>query len=117
VKLKINKDSFDLDAKICSEWGKIRGLMFRKKEKARALIFNFPEEKRLAIHSLFVFFPFLAIWLDDKNEIISIKEVKPFCFSISPKKPFSTLIEIPINQKYAEEISSIKEKNPVDKKV
>ena len=118
--MKINGKFFDLDAKVCSEFGKVKGLMFVRKEKARALIFDFPEKTRLAIHSLFVFFPFLAVWLDDKNNIVSIKKVKPFLFYIRPEKPFSKLIEIPINERYkkiAEAISLIKGKNSDDKKV
>lgn len=120
MKLKINKDSFEFDARVCSELEKAKGLMFVRREKAEALIFSFPREARLAIHSLFVFFPFLAVWLDDRGKVVFMKTVKPFCFSVCPQKPFSTLIEIPINEKYkkiAEEISSIKEKNPVDKKI
>ena len=54
----------------------------------------------MAIHSFFVFFPFLAIWLDDKDKIIDSKVIKPFRFSILPSKKFVKLIEIPINKDY-----------------
>jgi hypothetical protein len=47
-----------------------------------------------------VFFPFVAIWLDDKNKIIDLKVVKSFNFSVSPNKSFCKLVEIPINNKY-----------------
>lgn len=120
MRVKINKDFFDIDARVCSELGKAKGLMFVRREKARALIFDFPDKTRLAIHSLFVFFPFVSVWLDDKSRIVSIKEVKPFLFSVRPEKPFLRLIEIPLNKKYkeiAKKILSMKEKNPVDKKI
>ena len=55
---------------------------------------------RIAIHSFFVFFPFLAIWIDDKNNVVDVKIVNPFKFSVSPKKSFCKLLEIPINKKY-----------------
>ena len=117
MRLKIDKDSFELDAKICNELGKAKGLMFRRREKASALIFDFSPKTRLAIHSLFVFFPFLAIWLDDRNRVIEIKRVEPFVFSVSPEKVFSRLIEIPENEKYKWVIARILSRNAVDKKV
>jgi uncharacterized membrane protein (UPF0127 family) len=76
------------------------GLMFSRREKAKALLFDFNRPNRLKIHSLFVFFPFLAIWLDNKNRIVDEKVVKSFTFSVSCKKPFYKLLEIPLNKKY-----------------
>jgi len=78
----------------------IFGLMFIKKEKAAPLLFEFKDKKIISLHSFFVFFPFLAIWLDDKDEILETRLVKPFSFCISPKKPFTKVLEIPFNQKY-----------------
>ena len=74
--------------------------MFRRREKAKALLFEFDESTNLNLTSFFVFFPFIVIWLDDKNEIIEIRKIQPFQFIIFPKKPFKRIIEIPINQKY-----------------
>ena len=74
------------------------GLMFRTR-KTKPLLFEFSKDTRTAIHSLFVFFPFHAIWLDENNKIIGQKVVKPFTFSVRPKKPFRKLIEIPISRK------------------
>ncbi len=87
-----------------SEFEKGIGLMFRKREKCPALLFEFQKPTRMKIHSLFVFFPFAAVWLDDKNKIIDLKIVNPFRFVISCKKSFYKLIEIPINKKYQKEI-------------
>jgi uncharacterized membrane protein (UPF0127 family) len=106
MKIKVNGEFSELDVKTCTEFGKVKGLMFTPRKGARALLFNFPHEVRLAIHSLFVFFPFFAIWLDDKNRIIDIKRVKPFRLTVLPKKPFYRLIEIPINDRY-EKITSV----------
>jgi uncharacterized membrane protein (UPF0127 family) len=73
--------------------------MFKNKEKAQALLFEFTK-KGPAIHSCFVLFPFYAIWLDKKDSILEIKRVEPFTPHIKPKKNYSKLIEIPINKKY-----------------
>ena len=73
---------------------KIFGLMFRSR-KTKPLLFEFKNDVHLAIHSIFVFFPFQAIWLDENNRIIEQRIVKPFTFSVRPKKPFRKLIEIP----------------------
>ncbi len=96
------------DAKVCSYLGKVRGLMFRSQEKSPALIFQFPNKTKMKIHSYFVSFPFLAIWLDEHNKIIEKKIVKPFTFSVSPQKSYTQLIEIPLNKKYLHTINQIK---------
>jgi len=92
--------NINIDAKECSGWKRAIGLMFKRREKANALIFEFDKPTKMSICSLFVFFPFIAIWLDKKNEVIGSEVVKPFTISVSPKKPFSKLIEIPLNKKY-----------------
>ncbi|MBS3085224.1 DUF192 domain-containing protein [Candidatus Pacearchaeota archaeon] len=78
---------------------KFVGLMFKQREKSSALQFNIPNQ---AIHSLFVFFPFVAVWLDDKNNVVDSKIVKPFQLYVKSRKPFNKLIEIPLNKKYKE---------------
>jgi len=83
-------------------FSKIRGLMFRDKEKAPAiLLFDFKKPRRLKIHSFFCH-KFFAVWLDEKNKIIDMKVVKPWRLSISSRKQYSKLVEIPINKRYKE---------------
>ena len=89
-----------VNAENCNFPGKFFGLMFESRENARALLFEFRKPVKIKIHSLFVFFPFAAIWLDDKNKIVDFKIVKPFNFIISPKKLHNKLVEIPVNKKY-----------------
>lgn len=81
-------------------WLNPRGLMFRRQENAPALLFEFEKPVRLAIHSWFVFFPFWAVWLDDKNRLIEEKIVKPWSFRVVPKQNFHKLVEIPFNKRY-----------------
>lgn len=83
----------------CNFFKKFSGLMFSSKEKAEILLFSFKTKQNIAIHSFFVFYDFLAVWLDDKNKVVDIKKVKPFTFCVSPKKTCFKLVEIPINNK------------------
>jgi len=98
--LNHNQKKIKITAKTCNFFEKFKGLMFTRKEKAKALLFDFKKPVRISIHSFFVFFPFLVIWLDNKNEIIEIKLVKPFNCLMNPKKPFIKIVEIPANKKY-----------------
>ena len=79
-----------------------KGLMFSRREKAKALLFNFKEPTKITIHSFFVFFPFIAIWLDDKDNVLEVKKIKSFVPRISSAKSYSKLIEIPLNRAYAD---------------
>ena len=106
--IKYKKKRFDIkNVKKLSEFGKMTGLMFHRPEKCPAMLFEFNKPTRMKIHSLFVFFKFAAVWLDDKNKIIDLKIVKPFRFSISCKKPFCRLIEIPFNAKYSKILQTL----------
>ena len=100
MKIKI-KDLF-LDVKKCNGLHRVKGLMFSRKEKAKALLFDFNKPSRITIHSLFVFFPFVVVWLDSKGKVIVIRKIKPFTLSVSIKKPYSRIIEIPMNKKYSD---------------
>jgi uncharacterized membrane protein (UPF0127 family) len=86
-------------AKECSLFEEFKGLMFSKKEKAEILLFEFSIKQKIRIHSFFVFYDFLAVWLDDKNNVVDIKKVNPFRFCVSPKKACFKLVEIPLNRK------------------
>ncbi len=77
---------------------KITGLIFRTRN-THNLLFNFGRDARPAIHSFFVFFPFLAVWLDKNNEVIDARIVQPFTLSELPKnkRKFRKLLELPLN--------------------
>lgn len=99
------------NVKKLSEFEKGIGLMFRKKEECPAMLFEFTKPTTMKIHSLFVFFKFAAVWLDDKDKIIDKKIVKPFRLVISSEKPFYKLLEIPLNNEYRKKIKIIFDKN------
>ena len=95
------------EVKTCNWFNKIIGLMFSRREKANALVFNFHKQTKMAIHSFFVFFPFIAIWLDNQNKVIRIKKIKPFTPKESPTTLYYKLLEIPINKKYKKILESL----------
>jgi len=99
--LKGTSKKITFDVEKCNLFGMFRGLMFRKRENAPVLLlFDFKKLRRLKIHSWFVFFPFLVVWLDDKDKIIEIRKINPWRFCVFPKKKFWKLIEIPCSQRY-----------------
>ena len=84
----------------CAEAGFFRrgfGLMFCF-PSARPLLFRFSKIGKTAFTSLFVFFPFLILWLDKKNKVIEFKIVKPFTTTILSKKPFYSVLEVPFHR-------------------
>ena len=98
MKISYKNKKIKIPVKLVSAFGKFSGLMFKTKNTEN-LLFEFKKETKLSIHSFFVLFPFLAIWLDKKNKVINFKKVNPFTPKINPKKSFSKLIELPFNDK------------------
>ena len=106
MRIKHNKKTIDIDNIIeANSWLKFRGLMFRSKKKAPILLFN--TNKPMGIHSYFVFFSFLTLWLDKYNSVVDWKVVKPFKFYEKSDKPFSKILEIPLDEKYHSIVSFI----------
>ena len=101
VSFKYRGKKLTIKAREVGFFGRIIGLMFASQEEAEVLLFRFPIQTKTSIHSFFVFFPFIAVWLNEKNRVIDVKLVKPFQFSISPKKDFTKLIEIPVNKNHS----------------
>ncbi len=107
MKIKHDAREIEVPVKKVFNLGKIRGLMFRKKENSPALLFEFKGDTLLEIHSFFVSFPFLALWLDEKNKILEKKIVKPNKIKIKPKEKYRKLVEIPLNKKFDDIISNL----------
>lgn len=104
---KRGKKKFVLDAHECSFFEKFSGLMFTKKKNAKPLLFEFKNNSKTSLHSLFVFFKFLVLWLDEKNNIVDMKICRPWKFYINTKKSFSKILEIPVNEKYEKIINEL----------
>ncbi|MCK9568023.1 DUF192 domain-containing protein [Candidatus Pacearchaeota archaeon] len=98
---------FSVVAKSCNLLRKGIGLMFSRREKAKILIFEFNKKRKIIIHSFFVFFSFAALWINEKNEIVDLKIVKPFTSCVYPSEKSLSLIEIPINKKNKNLIKNI----------
>jgi len=98
--LSYKNKKIEIDVKACNFFETGRGLTFRFRKKAPALLFNQWRRGSMALTALFVFFPFLVLWVDKDNKILEIKRVRPFTSWIDSKTNYSKIIEIPINEKY-----------------
>jgi len=101
VLIRYKKKRIEVIAKDCNFLDKFIGLMFSRRQKAEILMFRFMREQKIDIHSFFVFYSFIAVWLDSRNNVVDLKIVKPFSPYISHKKTAKSLIEIPINNYYS----------------
>ena len=96
--IKHKKKRIKLSAEKCGIFRKFSGLMFSRRNKAKILSFEFENEQKIMIHSFFVFYPFIAVWLDNKNKVLDLKIIQPFTPCISHKGLAIRLVEIPINK-------------------
>lgn len=87
--------------------GKVMGLMFSSLKNSDILLLEFDKDVRKSIHSLYVFFDFFAVWLDEDNNVIEYHIVKPWTKELMPTKKYRKLIEIPMNNKNQELIRKI----------
>ncbi len=107
ITIKYKKKRLKITAEDCNLLNKFVGLMFSRREKSRILLFDFKRKQKIKIHSIFVFYSFIALWLDDKSRVVDLKIVRPFTPCVSPKKPVFKLIEIPINNFYKKIIMAL----------
>jgi uncharacterized membrane protein (UPF0127 family) len=74
-----------------------RGLMFRRGiRKPLLFVFDNGRERArasCAVHSLFVFFPFSAIFLNSEKRVVDVRVAGPFISLITPRKDSAYLIE------------------------
>lgn len=110
-----NKE-FSLDFFECNFLERASGLMFTRKSSAKPLLFDFKKPVNSSIHSFFVFFDFVAIWLDEKNQVVELKVVRPWKISVSPTEKFVKLLEIPINSSYKKFCESLVGPSSKDKR-
>ena len=98
--IHFKKRKIGVIAEDCNFFQKFLGLMFSSRERAKILLFRFKKEQKIRIHSFYVFYPFVAVWLDRKNRVVDMKTVKPFIPYVSHRNKADKLVEIPINKKY-----------------
>lgn len=78
-----------------SSISQMRGLMFARDNRERALIMVFSEERIVPLHMLFVFFPIDILFLDSKKKVVEVfKGAKPFISYIRPKHKAKYVIEL-----------------------
>ena len=83
--------------KVCDTfWRRLRGLMFRRALSAgEVYLFRWgrPSRTEATIHSLFVFFPFAVLWLDEEQKLVDCRLVRPFLPWVAPKDVALCFIE------------------------
>ena len=89
---KTRKTVIAADYRLCtSTLSKARGLMFSKEKN---LIFTFKNERIVALHMMFVFFPIDLLFLDKNRKVVEIKKnFRPWTF-YTPKKKGMYVIEL-----------------------
>jgi uncharacterized membrane protein (UPF0127 family) len=95
-------------------FGSVRGLMFRSLSRAGPLAFRFGRPARMAIHSLFVRFWFVAIWLDSEGRVMEWRLVRPWLLTVKPRKKYWTLVEVPLSKKYAFVVDFLRQRGSSD---
>lgn len=75
-------------------FSKFRGLMLRR--EVVPLLFVFKKEGIYPIHSLFVFQPFEAVYLDSNGKVVDVYNVKPFTLWVENTTPARYLLEVPV---------------------
>ncbi len=87
---------FDVDVKRMNFFTQFIGLMFTSKN-AKIRLFSYSKDSKIMIHSWFIYYPFLIIWLNRKKRIVGWKKVFPFNSCVVPPKKFRHFVEIPFN--------------------
>ncbi|MBW2970409.1 DUF192 domain-containing protein [Candidatus Woesearchaeota archaeon] len=77
----------------CSFWQQTRGMMFRK--EVVPLLFAFPKEQIVKLHSWFCPDHMDLVFLDENWEVVELQPEWPPWSSYSPGKPFMFLLELP----------------------
>ena len=88
--------------KYCTSfWSQMCGLMFRKKKN---LVMIFPTERKISLHSFFVFYPLEIVFADTQGKVLETYRLLPWSFWTSTHKG-KYLIELALSE------SRVKEKN------
>lgn len=96
MKLIYRGRKIKVPARKVSFFGKVSGLMFRKRDTDNLI---FENAKGLSLHSFFVFFVFLVLWVDDADNVLDFRIIKPFSLGVKSRKSFSKIVEIPLNKR------------------
>lgn len=83
-----------IDAGLCKGITAAIGFMFSFSSNS-AKVLDFGKEKNVRLHMLFVFFPLVAVFLDNNKEVIDIIHLKPWIL-LTPKRKARYVVEIPL---------------------
>ncbi|MFH1823235.1 MAG: hypothetical protein ABH817_00755 [archaeon] len=74
------------------------GLMFQTYNSAHPIQFIFKKPRKVAMTTLFCFFPILMLFYNGKK-LVDKRAIAPFNLNISVDKPVTKIIEIPLTKK------------------
>lgn len=112
MRLFYRRKSVNIPVKKLSYFGRFRGLMFRRR-KTSPLLFDFGRKTQISFHSWLVFFPFLILWLDKKNQVVEWRVIRPFTTVIRAKNAFHKVVEIPIHPVWSKNIDFFVERGKI----
>lgn len=80
-----NNKLISKNERICKTiFSQVRGLMFRRRQN---LLMIFPSERKVHLHTFFVFYPLTIVLIDRNHKAVEIKrDLKPFRFWNSAKE-------------------------------
>ncbi|VVB98389.1 putative ACR [uncultured archaeon] len=89
----VRKGNKVFDSEIASTFFEhMLGLMFSDRKN---ILFVLGSERIFGIHSFFVFFPFDAVYLDEKKRIVDVvRGIAPFTLYVENKRPAKYLLEL-----------------------
>lgn len=71
-----------------------RGLMFRRSvPEGYGLVFEFPRERTVTLHMVFVPFPIDAVFLDEESRVVAVRRLRPWLGYAS--ETAATVVELP----------------------
>jgi uncharacterized membrane protein (UPF0127 family) len=74
--------------RLCDTFGRrLRGLMFRRAlapDEVYLFRWKRPSRAEATLHSLFCFFPFAVLWLDEGQRVVDRRLVRPFSPVVAP---------------------------------
>jgi len=98
ISLQFKNKKLIVRAKRVGFLGRFRGLMFKSRYSDN-LLFEFENGYKSDLHSFFVFFSFLVLWVDGKDRVVDCMFCRPFMTRISTEKGYNRIVELPLNNR------------------
>ncbi|MFT4310924.1 MAG: DUF192 domain-containing protein [Candidatus Woesearchaeota archaeon] len=81
-------------------WQHALGIMGKFNIKNKAYVFRFKRPKKDIIHMLFVFTPITILFVNEKKNIVAIRDAKPFVSFVPFPQKVPYVVEVTPTKKY-----------------